>query len=230
MLDVSFSSEYNICGSHVKYKSFEDLKNRQNELYDTIKYIDCSGCKLKKLPELPELLEVLVCNDNNLIELPVLPSGLKSLYCIRNNLTYLPKLPEELNELWCQFNKIKLLPRIPDSLCTLVCDCNEIEKFPNIHFGIRTLHCSYNKIRVLPNSPDLFYINNVGSLRISDNPVTDLMSKRYDKSIRDHMREYMKEKEAVDIISEWFMNCKYNPKYKYCRNRLLEEHENIYGD
>jgi len=44
------------------------------------------------------------------------------------------------------------------------------------------------------------------------------------------MKEYMKEKKAVDIISEWFMDCKYNPKYKFCRKRLNKEFDELYED
>jgi len=231
MLDVSFSNEYMIYGLHIKYDSFEDLMNRQSELYDTIKYIDCSNNKLTKLPKLPESLEVLVCNDNNLTELPMLPLNLKNLYCTRNNLIYLPTLPNELTELWCQFNQIKLIPRLPESLETLVCDCNKIEKMPEIHYGIRTLHCSYNNIKTLKNIKDIIYINNVGSLRINNNPVTDFMNDRYKGQIgqNDYINKYMKEKLAVDIISDWFTNCKYDPRYKYCRERLKNEFNDLYN-
>jgi len=36
-------------------------------------------------------------------------------------------------------------------------------------------------------------------------------------------------KRKVDIISDWFLDCKYNPKYKYCRDRLEKEHGEIYS-
>ena len=32
------------------------------------------------------------------------------------------------------------------------------------------------------------------------------------------------------MIGEWFLECKYNPKYKYCKDRLIKEYEELYGD
>ncbi len=31
-------------------------------------------------------------------------------------------------------------------------------------------------------------------------------------------------------IGNWFLECKYNPKYKYCRDRLEKEHYNLYAN
>jgi len=33
-----------------------------------------------------------------------------------------------------------------------------------------------------------------------------------------------KERDAVNKISNWFLECKYNPQYKYCRDRLDNEY------
>lgn len=224
-MDVSFSKDHTILGSHIKYKSFEDLKERQGKLYDTIRYIDCSNCKLKELPKLPNALEVLICNNNELTELPIMPFNLKTLYCTRNNLLQLPELPDQLTVLWCQFNKLKYLPKLPPELYTLICDCNNLEKFPEVSYGIQTLHCSYNNIKVLPYSHDIIHINNIGSLRINNNPISDIIDKKY----KGNLRKYMKDKKAVDDICEWFMDCKYNPRYKYCRDRLKNECDSLYN-
>ena len=29
-------------------------------------------------------------------------------------------------------------------------------------------------------------------------------------------------------IGNWYLDCKYNPKYKYCRIRLMKEYEELY--
>jgi hypothetical protein len=29
-------------------------------------------------------------------------------------------------------------------------------------------------------------------------------------------------------ISEWFLECKYNPKYKYCKDRLNDEYDILF--
>lgn len=42
----------------------------------------------------------------------------------------------------------------------------------------------------------------------------------------ERQKEIKKQKEAVEIISNWFLECKYNPIYKYCKKiqqRLYEE-------
>lgn len=36
-------------------------------------------------------------------------------------------------------------------------------------------------------------------------------------------------KQAVDKISYWFLKCKYNPNYKYCKNRLNKEYDSLYN-
>jgi hypothetical protein len=30
-------------------------------------------------------------------------------------------------------------------------------------------------------------------------------------------------------IGEWFLDCKYDPKYLYCRKRLMKEYGELYG-
>jgi len=34
---------------------------------------------------------------------------------------------------------------------------------------------------------------------------------------------------SSDIISDWFLECKYNPQYKYCRDRLDKEYQDTIG-
>ncbi len=42
-----------------------------------------------------------------------------------------------------------------------------------------------------------------------------------------HWRTYFKG--HVNRIEIWFLDCKYNPKYKYCRTRLEKEFEELYN-
>jgi len=39
---------------------------------------------------------------------------------------------------------------------------------------------------------------------------------------------YLKYIKVVSKIENWFLECKFNPKYKYCQNRLKREYEEIY--
>lgn len=41
---------------------------------------------------------------------------------------------------------------------------------------------------------------------------------------------HLKFKKACNTIGEWFLDCKYNPKYKYCRDRLEAEFNDLYED
>jgi hypothetical protein len=41
---------------------------------------------------------------------------------------------------------------------------------------------------------------------------------------------HLKIKKKCNMIGEWFLECKYNPKYKYCKDRLIKEYEELYGD
>jgi len=36
--------------------------------------------------------------------------------------------------------------------------------------------------------------------------------------------------DAVKKIELWFLECKYNPKYKYCKNRILEDYQEMYDE
>ena len=35
-------------------------------------------------------------------------------------------------------------------------------------------------------------------------------------------------KKKINIIENWFLNCKYNPYYEYCRNRVNKEYDELY--
>ena len=35
--------------------------------------------------------------------------------------------------------------------------------------------------------------------------------------------------DAIDVIGNWFLECKYNPVYKYCKRRLLKEHAELFN-
>ena len=37
-----------------------------------------------------------------------------------------------------------------------------------------------------------------------------------------------KYKKQSNIIGEWFLDCKYNPKYKYCRNMVNRGYDSLY--
>ena len=40
---------------------------------------------------------------------------------------------------------------------------------------------------------------------------------------------YIHSKYTVPIIENWFLKCKYNPKYKYCRNFIKKGYDECYN-
>lgn len=57
----------------------------------SLKYLDCSNCKLRDIPALPNL-EKLICKNNMITKLPPMPK-IAYLDCSDNPLTTLPNMP-----------------------------------------------------------------------------------------------------------------------------------------
>jgi hypothetical protein len=73
----------------------------------------------------------------------------------------------------------------------------------------------------LPNSlRDLYY---------HENPIHNFIKQKFD----DDWKKYNKwqiqyRKKFANKIGNWFLECKYNPQYKYCQNRLNHEYDQLY--
>ena len=39
-----------------------------------------------------------------------------------------------------------------------------------------------------------------------------------------------KQKKSVNYIGEWYLDKKYNPEYKFCRKRVMDEYDETYGE
>ena len=167
--------------------------------YNDIVHINCAYNSLSSLPELPNSLQELYCRHNNLSNLPELPNSLQELDCTHNNLNSLPKLPKLLEKLSYGFNKISSLSELPNSLIYFVCGYNNISTFPQ-----------------LPNSLKISYFSN---------PIHTYIEKYFDGNIKN----YIEHKNVANKIGNWFLDCKYNPKYKYCRKRLMKEYKELYN-
>lgn len=228
-----------VCGKN-KINNLPDLPRELRELL-------CSQNKLTELPPLPITLVKLNCDQNLLKSLPYLPEGLETLSCVNNLLEELPKLPRSLKVLNCAHNAIKVLPKLPDSLKILNCSCNGLVVLPKLPSSIELLMCPMNKIKMLPTFPEsLIEINctnnrliklpvsivnsKIKKLNISNNPIfleiTGGYAYHYNANlnkIKDHIK-----KKAVNRISNWYLEVKYNPSYKFCQNRLQKEFEELY--
>ena len=187
-----------------QYNSFGEILKLDN--YNDIIYIWCVNNSLSSLPELPDSLKILYCNENNLTSLPELPDSLTELHCYYNKLYNLPNLPNSLTELDCYNNNLYSLPELPNSLTKLDCANNNLSSLPDI-----------------PNSlTNMTYENNPIHIHIKQNLDGDIY-KYYD------IQNFIKRKFS-NKIGNWFLDCKYNPKYLYCRKRLIEEYEELYDD
>ncbi len=156
-----------------------------------------------KLPKLPKSLKILVCGATGLTCLPKLPDSLEELYCWSNKLIELPKLPSSLKHLYCQGNELSYLPMLPDSLITL-------DYSGNINIIL------YQSLPLLPLSLTYF------------SPSFECTFPQNQKCIKSIKSQHKTLKKYVLKIENWYLECKYNPEYKYCQNRLKLEFEEMY--
>ena len=175
-----------------------------------IKFIDDIEHKYNSFEEILKLdnyndIIHINCSNNNLSSLPELPNSLTKLWCDNNNLSSLPELPNSFTHLYCGYNNLSYLPNLPNSLRIIWCYNNNISSLPK-----------------LPNSLRHFYY--------STNPIYDHIYKYFggNKTIYFEHQYNMKRK-FVNKIGNWYLDCKYNPKYLYCRNRLMKEYKELYG-
>ena len=125
--------------------------------------------------------------------------------CSNMSLSSLPELPNSLEELWCNKNILSSLPELPNTLIYLVCSDNKISSLPE-----------------LPNSlTRILYIRT---------PIYTHIGTHFNGDANKYF-EHQKKIENIfaNKIGDWFLDCKYNPKYLYCRKRLMKEYEELYG-
>ena len=195
--------------------------------------LDCSFNKLNCLPILPSSIEVLHCNNNQLTELPDLPNNLIILDCSYNDLVDLYNLSTSIKHLYCHYNKLKKLPKLPCSLEILKCSNNNLISLPDLPSNLKYLCCSDNNLTSLPILPESWIANQFHNLIIHDrlclnydnNPIYYFIEEHYNSN---YLR-YNILKESANIIGERFLKCKYDPSYKYCRNRLNKEYNELYS-
>ena len=210
-IDVKFQD-----GRKERYDSFKKiicLDNYNNNIIS----ISCYDNQLTELPTLPDSLKYLNCNNNQLTELPTLPDSLTQLYCYKNQLTNLPTLPDSLKELYCSNNQLTELPSLPDSLIKLCCWNNKLTELPTLPDNLKKILCSDNKLTELPDLPDSLKIT------FNNNPIYDFIQNHFDGNVI----IYQENKLVVQKISDWFLECKGNPKYAYCRRVVNQGYDDL---
>lgn len=212
---------------------------------------------LKKLPKLPStLINLSLFNIDKYAEDIILPKGLK-IFSISGNVSKLPKLPSSLTHLNCSYCKLTDLPIfLPPNIKRFSCAGNEIKKIPPLPPYIEKINLLYNPIKVLPVSfgnlnlkqelddGNEFTYYDVKSI-FQENVLIggidrQLYNKWYEKyhytgPLADFIYGYCKEdnklygryKWATDIISDWFLEIKYDPQYNYCKKRLIKEYKEL---
>jgi hypothetical protein len=207
------------------YDSFEEILKLEN--YNDIILINCSDYNLSNLPVLPVLpnsLKQLICCSNNLSSLPELPNSLEILECGYNNISSLPELPNSLKSLSCTSNNLSNLPELPKFLEILYCSHNNLSNLPELPNSLITLCCNCNNLSSLPKLP-----NSLIKIQYYSNQIYFHIYKYFDDNANNYFEHQTNMKRKfINKIENWFLDCKYNPKYKYCRIRLMKEYEELY--
>lgn len=211
-----------------------------------LRKVMCLFNRLESFPDLPISVELLDISGNPLTKLPKLRDRLKELKCDGCRLTTINRtLPQSLKIFKCSNNRLKHIDYIPESLEWFNCSTNQLVALPRIPHSLIYLNCSYNQIKGLPSSiffsklcNYILYSNgtyqfyhtkvnyNEEKMIINDNPVCELIQIEYGG----RMSDYIFYKKAVDIIEQAFLEAKYNPEYKYCRDRLENEYNGMYEE
>jgi hypothetical protein len=138
-----------------------NIETYLNSLPDNTRQIDISSKKVCYLPDITKftLLEILYCDDNDLISLPQLPESLRLLSCLSNKLRSLPVLPPNLLYLYCSYNPLPSLPVLPPNLLHLYCDKILLTSLPVLPPNLLHLYCVGNNLASLPVlPPNLLYL------------------------------------------------------------------------
>lgn len=186
------------------FTSFDELTKLDD--YDDINGIYCVNMNLTELPKLPKSLNSLYCCENKLTSLPELPNSLEYLNCSKNKIKELPNLPNSLKYVCAQWNLLAKLPILPNSLLYLKCENNYIETIP-----------------FLPKSLNEFYI-------FGFNPIADIINDNFGSWFNYRKYQHLILKLYIKQIEHHFLEWKYNPKYKYCRDRLEKECNEFYKE
>lgn len=187
--------------------------------------------KLTKYPKNIKYMDICINNDEPMLPLPdsleylsirdypydiILPKNLIGLHLARHKYNYLPEFPPTLEILDLSFNN-KLT--LPESLIDTILYKNIIERKPSDNyysFDIR--HTPIWKFaKEMKEKYNINFIVEIPFIKTNSYISFIPPPETYDVL---NLEIYFKYKKAVNIISDWFLDCKYNPKYKYCRKNL----------
>lgn len=207
---------------------FGKLESIPDRLPDTLIRFNCLSNKLTKIPQLPNKLTVLSVMANNITELPELPNTLKYLNCSNNNISSLPELPDSLKELCCNDNNLVVLPKLPSTLKTLLCVDNHIIKLPKLPDNIEKLYCCKNNIIEIENHEIYNKIPNYECM-FYQNPIFEYIETYFEGDVAKHFKFIESyERTFANKIANWYLDCKYNPIYIKCREKIKLSYDELY--
>ena len=227
------------------------------ELPDGLMFLYCDSININKITNLPDSLVYLHLDRLDELEINIFPDSLRYLYIDSENLHKLPHFPDTIEYLRLydyNYNIVKL-PKVLIDLS--LHNCNNLLDLPKTLKKIYIYNC---KIEDFPESildTELYYniyknngtkyyngpicikltplgnkIENLNLFMIKLYSYNDwLTNKLKTKEVNvPDIKKYFQYKKAVETISDWFLDCKYNPKYKYCKDRLDNEFKNLYNE
>lgn len=104
--------------------------------------------------ELFSNLELLSCENNNLLSFPFLPSQVVTLNGKWNNLSEIDYLPPNIVNIDLRYNSINSVAHLPDSVEDLKLCFNELTSLPGLPNNLEVLFCAYNELTSLPTLPN----------------------------------------------------------------------------
>lgn len=223
-----------------------------SHLPDSLTELDITNNLIRDLPILPMNLTILNCNNNYISKIEKLPPKLEQLYIANNKLEELPELPDTLYWLGCNNNPIKVIPKLPELMRYLILHHTLIEIIPNIpiylhelnishtnvkslpdinHYNIKNFCASYSNISELPSFSILDHHINININNYHNSPLYSKIENRFDKNVYKYIYHLREEQiKSARKISNWYLDISYNPNYKYCRKRVMENYDEDYED
>lgn len=202
-----------------------------------LKKLELINCRLNKLGDLPDSLEKFKCEGSKLKSLPKLPSGLKELYCSYNEIEKLPELPHGLQIIECNQNEIKNIPKLPWTLEKFNFRINKFSQLLSLDtikfltFNLYRYKDIKNQYYYRPENIDWLYESTYNNYLKPDNGFYHICKElQISENIKLSIYEYVQAKLAIQKIENWFLECKYNPKYAYCRRKINKDYLELYSE
>lgn len=220
--------------------SYSKIHKLPKKLPKKLEKLYCESNPIYNLPILPDRLTIFNCCYTEIDQILKLPKSLKSLLCKGcKNLKTLSELPDSLIQLIAKDSGLTKIPKLPPNIEHIDLRNTKVDNMPLLlPSSILSIHLNHTKIFELPlniNMKECLDKN----VQLNDKPTINYIYTPIDKFIesiftaeRDSKFETTQKyltwrnnmyTKFANKIGDWFLECKYNPKYKYCKDRLNKE-------